>query len=257
MRDRLDYAWRVVATGVSFATFGVGGVVMRLLVFPVLGLFVRDPDRRGRLVRMIIHRSFAGFIGLAQSLGVLTWEVRGGERLRRDGLLILVNHPTLLDVVFLIALIPNADCVVKSKLARNPFTRGPVKASGYVCNDSGAGLVADCIASVRSGKNLIIFPEGTRTPRDGRRRLHRGAAHIALQGAINVTLVVIRCAPPTLAKGEPWYRIPPRRFHVAIEVGADLPVAQYLTGTTAAIAARRLTDELAVHFDTGCASAGS
>jgi 1-acyl-sn-glycerol-3-phosphate acyltransferase len=190
-------------------------------------------------------------------LGVLTYEIHGADRLARNGLLILANHPTLIDVVLLISLIPNADCVVKSRLARNPFTRGPIKASGYVSNDSGEGLIDDCIASVRSGKNLVIFPEGTRTPRDGGRHLQRGAAYIALRGALNVTPVVIRCSPPTLSKGEPWYRIPSRRFHMTVEVGADLPVVPFLSGSTEAIAARRLTRHLLDYFNTGCARAGS
>jgi len=257
MRSRINHVWRIVATGLSFMAFGVGGVIQWLLVFPCLNLFVRDPERRSRLARAIIHRSFGLFIQMMRGLGVLTYEFRGVERLHRSGLLILANHPTLLDVVFLISLIPNADCIVRSGLARNLFTRGPIKASGYVCNDSGMGLVDDCIASVRSGKNLVIFPEGTRTPRDGHRHLQRGAAYIALRGSLSVTPVVIRCSPPTLFKGEPWYRVPPRCFHVTVEVGVDFPVETFRAGTTEAIAARRLTDHLVAYFNAGCASAGS
>jgi 1-acyl-sn-glycerol-3-phosphate acyltransferase len=251
MLERINYAWRVLATGLSFLSFGVGGVLLWLLVFPPLEFFVRDPARRGRYARAIIHRSFAGHIGLMHRLGVLTYEIRGIERLQRKGLLVLANHPTLIDVVFLVSLIPNADCVVKSRLASNPFTRGPVRATGYICNDNGAGLVDDCIASVRSGKNLLIFPEGTRTPRSGPSQLQRGAANIAVRGVLDVTPVLIKCDPPTLSKGEKWYRIPSRRFHVVIEVREDLPVASFLGGTTEAIASRRLTDYLTTYFARG------
>ena len=257
MRERIDYLWRVIATGLSFVGFGIGGMLQWLVVFPCLNLFIRDPQRRSRLARSIIRRSFAAHIELTRRLGVFTYEIHGADRLQRSGLLILANHPTLLDVVFLISLIPDADCVVKSRLASNPFTRGPIKASGYVCNDSGSGLIDDCIASVRSGKNLVIFPEGTRTPQDGRRHLQRGAAYIALRGALSVTPVVIRCSPPTLSKGAPWYRVPSRRFHVTLEVGADLQVAPFLAGTTESIAARRLTNHLVDYFNTECARAGS
>ena len=248
MLERLNHAWRVFATGLSFLSFGVGGVILWLLVFPVLALVVREPVRRSRLARAIIQRSFAGHIGLMHRLGVLTYEVHGLERLQRNGLLVLANHPTLIDVVFLVSLIENADCVVKSRLARNPFTRGPIRATGYICNDNGAGLVEDCIASVRSGKNLIIFPEGTRTPRTGPARLQRGAANIAVRGGLSVTPIRIRCSPPTLSKGEKWYLVPSRRFHVSIEVGDDLPMASFIDGTTEAIASRRLTEYLTTYF---------
>lgn len=247
---RLDRAWRVFATGWSFAVFGVGGVGLRLLAFPLLGLWVRDPVRRRRLARRLIQRSFALFVGMMRGMGVLTWEVRGRERLQREGLLILANHPTLLDVVFLVSLLPNADCVVKSSLARNPFTRGPVRAAGYVCNDSGAGLVEDCIEAVRRGGCLVIFPEGTRTRREAPMTLQRGAANIAVRGRLAVTPVVVRCDPFTLGKGEKWYHVPPRRFHVCIDVREDIPVSAFLgPQEQEALAARRLTDYLARYFE--------
>ena len=248
MLERLNHAWRVVATGISFLSFGVGGVLLRLFVFPLVTLLVREPGRRSRVARSIIHRSFGAFIELMRVLGVLSYEIRGRERLRRNGLLVLANHPTLIDVVFLVSLVENADCVVRSGLARNPFTRGPVRATGYICNDGGADLVEEGIASVRSGKNLVIFPEGTRTPRSGMGRLQRGGANIAVRGVLDVTPVRIRCSPPTLSKGEKWYHIPSRRFHVSIEIGEDISVASFLDGTTAAIAARRLTAYLTAYF---------
>ena len=248
MLERLNHGWRIVATGFCFISFGAGGVALWLLGFPLLALLVRDRDRRSRLARTIIGRSFAAFVELMRALGVLSYEIHGVERLQRSGLLVLANHPTLIDVVFLVSLIPDADCIVKSRLARNPFTRGPIQATGYLCNDSGAGLVEDCIRAVRSGRNLLIFPEGTRTPLTGARRLQRGAANIAARGVLDITPVMIRCDPPTLSKGQKWYRIPSRRFHVSIDVGEDLPIAPFLADTNEAIASRRLTEHLTAYF---------
>lgn len=192
-------------------------------------------------------------------LGVLSYELHGIERLDRRGLLVLANHPTLIDVVFLVSLIPQADCIVKSRLLANPFTRGPVRATGYVCNDSGAGLVEDCIRTVHSGRNLVIFPEGTRTPRgQALGPLQRGAANIAVRGGIDVTPVLVTCQPRTLGKGEKWYRVPSRRFHVRIEVLPDIPVAPFLDGAAAeALAARRLTESLDHYFKTELSRVGA
>jgi 1-acyl-sn-glycerol-3-phosphate acyltransferase len=253
MLERLNRAWRVLGTGISFAAFGIGGLLLRITAFPLLQLLVRDPARRRRAARRWVQRSFAAHVGLMRRLGVMTYEIHGRERLDRDGLLVLANHPTLIDVVFLVSLLPNADCVVKSAVARNPFMRGPVEACGYIANDDGAGLVDDCVAAVRAGGCLVIFPEGTRTVPGQPLRLQRGAAYIAVRGRVDVTPVRITCDPPTLTKGEKWYRVPCRRFHVKIEVGEDLPVAPFLAGDAAApggenLAARRLTDRLAAYF---------
>ncbi len=258
MLDRLNRLWRIVGTGISFLAFGVGGLLLGALVFPAIHLLVRDPGRRRRWARRLVQTSFGCHVELMRRLGVLTYEIRGRERLKRDGLLILANHPTLIDVVFLVSLLPNADCVVKSALARNPFTRGPVRSAGYVFNDDGAGLVDDCIQAVRRGGNLVIFPEGTRTGRDGAIRLQRGAANIAVRGELDITPVRIRCEPLTLGKGENWYDVPACRFHVVIEVEDDIPVTPFLNGGQGeALAARQLTAFLTDYFAAGGLRAGT
>jgi 1-acyl-sn-glycerol-3-phosphate acyltransferase len=245
----VDRCWRVCATGLCFSGFGMGGLLLHALVFPLLRLTVRQEERRARIARMLIHHTFRAFVRLMRMLGVASVEVRGADKLHREGLLVLANHPSLIDVVLLMALLRGADCIVKSSLAHNVFTRGPVRAAGYVCNDSGAGLVDDCIASLRAGNNLIIFPEGTRTPRAGAARLQRGAANVAIRGGVDVTPVRITVSPPTLAKGDKWYRIPEQRAHFLIEVGDDIAVSTFIDRRSSeALAARRLTDHLAHYF---------
>lgn len=249
LTDRLERAWRVVATGICFAGFGIGGLLLRVLAFPLLRVTVRDPARQAVMAKALISLTFRFFVGMMQMVGVLSVEVRGLEKLRRQGLLIVANHPSLVDVVILISLVRRADCIVKGALAHNPFTRGPVQAAGFLCNDSGAGLVDDCIASLRGGNNLIIFPEGTRTPLQGSLPLQRGAANVAVRGGIDITPVRIRCHPPMLAKGVPWYRVPPRPGRFVLDVGDDIPVSSFLQGSRSpALATRRLTDHLTQYF---------
>lgn len=251
MAEAIGRAWRVLGTGLSFAAFGLGGLLLWLLVFPAVRAGVRDAARRGRIARAVIRRAFTAHVALMRALGVLTYEIIGAERLRRPGLLILANHPTLIDVVFLVSLVEDADCIVKARLLRNPFTRGPVLATGYVVNDEGPGLVEDCVRTLRAGRRLVVFPEGTRTPRDADLGpLRRGAANVAVRGGFDLTPVLIRCSPRTLGKGEKWYRVPSRRFHVRIEVLEDIPVAPFLAGGGEALAARRLTGHLGVVFKT-------
>ncbi|MBZ4415733.1 1-acyl-sn-glycerol-3-phosphate acyltransferase [Myxococcus sp. RHSTA-1-4] len=251
MLRKLERGWRILATGIAFSTFGLGGLGLRLLYFPLLQLFVRDRARRTRLARLAVHHTFRVFVEWMRILGVLTYRVEGVEKLARPGLLILANHPTLIDVVFLISLVPNADCVVKASLANNPFTRGPIEATGYLCNDSGPGLVQDCIRSVKAGNNLIIFPEGTRTPVNGPMKLQRGAANIAVRGPCDITPVTIRCEPIGLTKGTPWWRVPPAPMNFTIVVRDDIPVAPLLREAgTEALAARQLTTHLHDYFST-------
>jgi 1-acyl-sn-glycerol-3-phosphate acyltransferase len=146
------------------------------------------------------------------------------------------------------AFVRRADCIVKSGLWRNPFMRGPVKAAGTFAMTMVSALDA-CIAAIGRGENLVIFPEGTRTSSDGRIKLKRGAAHIAVRSACRVTPVLIRCAPPMLVKWNRWWRVPSRRVRYRFEVRDDIDVQGVVGGADSkTLAARRLTDRLQEFF---------
>ncbi|STQ91324.1 lysophospholipid acyltransferase family protein [Iodobacter fluviatilis] len=250
MFKTLERSWRIFATALAFSAFGLGGLALGLVFFPLLHLCVRQSAHKTRLARLTIHYAFKFFIELMRILGILRYSIRGIEKLQRPGRFILANHPTLIDVVFLISLVKNADCVVKAGLAQNPFTRGPIKGTAYICNNSGSQLIDDCIASVHAGNDLIIFPEGTRTATDGSMKLQRGAANIALRGQCDITPVTIRCQPLSLTKGLPWWKVPASRMIFTLDIGDDIAVAPFLeqAGGETALAARQLTQYLHDYF---------
>ncbi|MFZ6751423.1 lysophospholipid acyltransferase family protein [Undibacterium sp. Ren11W] len=249
MLNRLQFYWRVVATGLCFVSFGIGGLLLGVLVFPLIHMMIRQRQSRMRCARTVLRVTFRAFIGMMHALGVLRYEIIGLEKLERQGLLILANHPTLIDTVFLMAFVKRADCIVKAGLWNNPFMRGPVRAAGYINNDQGQQLVADCIGSLQDGNNLIVFPEGTRTAKDAVICMKRGAANIAVRGARNITPVLITCAPVTLGKGEKWWQIPPHRAQFRIEVLEDIEIAGFIAGAASEVmAARHLSDYLQKFF---------
>ncbi|MEZ3134665.1 lysophospholipid acyltransferase family protein [Stutzerimonas kunmingensis] len=247
-RPNAPWLWRLIATGLSFALFGIGGLWLRLIIFPLLSLLPGDAATHRRRARQTVSRLFWLFVQFMYRSGVLTYEVEGAERLGRPGQLIIANHPSLIDVVVLIALIRDANCVVKQSLWDNPFTRGPIRAAQYISNNGSAEMLDEAAEALQQGQTLIIFPEGTRTTPGQPPQFHRGAAAIALRGAKLVTPVVISVTPTTLTKAEPWYRIPSRRFHFHLRVGSDIDPQAFAAQGAAPIASRRLNDHLHRHF---------
>jgi 1-acyl-sn-glycerol-3-phosphate acyltransferase len=197
-----------------------------------------------------MHLAMRFHVGLMRTVGVIRTEVRDKAALLPRGQLIVANHPTLIDVVLLMSLTPDVGCVVKRGLWRNPFLRWPVVWAGYIPNSDGERLVADCSACLRSGRSLIVFPEGTRTVPGEPMSLKRGAAQIALAAQANVLPVTILCEPLMLNKGVPWYRVPPRPGRYTIAVGQPIaPQAYDEPGTPHSVAARHLTAQLATRFE--------
>lgn len=222
--------WRQVWTALSFVLFGLGALLFGGVVFPGLWLLVRNRDRRERLARNLIAWLFGAFIRF-MGLFVLSWETRNlptpATKGTAGGAVIAANHPTLIDAVFLLWLFPGADCVVKAAHWRNPLMMFAVRAAGYLPNADDEILLKEAVARVRSGRCLLLFPQGTRTRPGEEPRFRRGAAVIAARAQAPLLPVRIRCEPPALRKGEPWLRVPERRGHFLLEGGEPLDPAHW------------------------------
>ncbi|WP_397454057.1 lysophospholipid acyltransferase family protein [Pseudomonas sp. NA-150] len=247
-KTRDAYYWRLFATALSFALFGLGGLCLRLIIFPLLTLLPGNRLSRRLRARRTVSRLFWLFIRFMARTGVLTYEVQGAERLGRPGQMVIANHPSLIDVVFLIGLIRDANCVVKQSLWQNPFTHRTVRATDYISNDGSMDMLDAAADALKGGQTLIIFPEGTRTPPGQTPAFHRGGAAIALRGAKLVTPVTIQVCPTTLTKAEPWYRIPQRRVHFSLRVGADIDPQAFAALGPAPVASRMLNQYLHQYF---------
>ena len=247
MEQRETYLWRIFATGACFTLFGLGGLSLGLFVFPATMLLPGGPVRRRARMRSLVQRALRLFVRISNGVRVISYEFRGSERLGRPGQLIIANHPSLLDVVFIVAFTPAPCCIVKSAMFRNPFTRRVVRAAGYISNNPTDEMIHGAVAALRSGDSLVMFPEGTRT-RPGRPlQFHRGAASVTVHAAEVLTPVYVRCEPLLLPKFVPWYRVPPRRPHFTLEVGQDIDLAAY-RGLPPPKASRLLNAWLQAHF---------
>jgi len=219
MATRLDYGWRWLATGMSFVVFGVAGALFSVLLFPVCCLWPVRSSRQ-RAVTALIHWFFRSLVTVLQWGGVMSLDVSGYAALRskKPGI-VVANHPTYLDVMVLLALIPSACCVVKHVHWRNPCFWGIVRAAEYVSNADPIALVNESVERIANGYTMIIFPEGSRSPQDN--DLHpfsRGFAHIALKSMVPVLPVLIQCDPPAFTKRMRWYNIPAEPFCMRIKV---------------------------------------
>ena len=134
------YVWRLLMTGMSFVLFGLGAVVVGVVLLPLVRIF-QPPASASAARARGDARSLRLFVAIACRSGAISYEFHGVERLGLPGQLIVANHPTLIDVVFLLAFMPGASCVVKQGLWRNPLTRCAVTLAEYIPNDSTAGMI--------------------------------------------------------------------------------------------------------------------
>jgi 1-acyl-sn-glycerol-3-phosphate acyltransferase len=245
---KINYYWRLFATGLSFFVFGLGGLILRIFVFPLLGIASSNRLQKKIWAQKAVQLSFYAFIGLMHRLGIMTYEINGLEKLNRPRQLIIANHPTLVDIVFLISRIPQANCIVKAALFHNIFTKGPIINAGYISNYDPEEMINACVDGLKAGEIMVVFPEGTRTVDGEKYKFQRGAAAIALQAEAIVTPVTLTCIPSTLTKEQKWYQIPQRKFHLSMDVEDDIVLDEFLAIEQKTIAVRRFTHYLQDYF---------
>jgi 1-acyl-sn-glycerol-3-phosphate acyltransferase len=241
--DRAFRIWRVFGTGLSFIVFGVAALSLALLVFPLCHLAGGEARLKRERVQRVIHHAYRFFVALMEGLGLIHTDWVGAERLLEPGpQLVVANHPTLIDIVHLISRLPQADCVIGSEYAHNPFLGLAASWAGYITNARGAAVVEACAVRLRAGRTVVLFPEGTRSPRNGLHPFRRGAAHIALRASVPLIPVVISCVPSMLRKGQRWWDVPerPSRFTICV---LD-PIEPFASGASDGLVARQLTAAL-------------
>lgn len=250
---RLNWAWRLAMTGLCFALFGLGGLLLSAIAFNLLLIIVRDKTRRRRMARRSIAASFRLFLTITKWLGVLDYQIEGQVILAKEQrCLVVANHPTLIDYVLLASVMPETDCLVKSALLKNPFLCGVVRAADYLINSQGNTLLAECQQRLDQGNTILIFPEGTRTQPGEAMTLQRGAANIAVRCRSDLRVVSIRCSERMLDKKSKWYNVPPSKpvFTVSVRERIKIDSLCDVHLQEPALAARRLNQHLLIKLQT-------
>ena len=182
----------------NIAMFGSG------VLFSLWGAVIKQvaPDRL-----LGVGQSWARFVLAALRLFCgITVEVAGAEHLpAAGGTLIAAQHQSALDIMVWLTLLPRPSYVLKQELLRIPVFGGLLVPSGFIAVDRAGGaaslraMVAACQAAIAAGRQIVIFPEGTRVPPGERAALQAGI--VALARALNVPII-----PAATDSGRRWGR---------------------------------------------------
>ena len=229
----------------AMTVFGVGAVILAVFVFPFIRLFTLRRKDFGVVARAYVSHTFRVFLGFLNILHVSIRKVENEDDYRNiHSKIIIANHPSLLDFVYIMSLVPNSTCIVRGGLTKTPL-RGVIK-QAYITNTTTfEDMCVECKKLTDMGCNVIIFPEGTRTPRHGKNNYKKGAARIALYCGCDVQPVFIGGSDKYgLGKHDPLWsynHVEPYLYDfkklsvISIEEYKDL---------SEPIAAKRLTDKM-------------
>lgn len=189
--------------------------LLALLLYPLL------PRATGRRIgRAAIARCYGLFWALTGSIGMLRIDAAALDALANErGLIVVANHPSLLDALMLVSRLPRSACVMKANLMCNPFLGPGARLARYIRNDSAKGMVRMAVSELRQGGQLVMFPEGTRTVQPPVNPFRPGFALIAKLAGSTVQTVFIDTNSPYLGKGWPLWRLPPLPIEFSVRMG--------------------------------------
>ncbi len=240
---RVNYVWRIFATGLCFATFGVGGLLLGYVITPIINCIGSNVSQKHLRAQRVVSIFFKGFVLMMKSSGVAEFEFSGFEKLTQcRSHLILSNHPTLIDYVLIVSRLKECQVIVKESLLDNFFMKKIIQSCGYVQNKQSMETMVQIKKLLDEGSHFLIFPEGTRTTPGQPMVLQRGPANIAVRAKVPITLIHINCSQSGLHKHGKWYNVPEKKVKYSIKVGEQISPSDFLTDKTPpSIVARRLT----------------
>jgi len=212
---RAAWAYAVLAYGLGL--LALGSFAWALVAVPLRLVL---PTRAGvALGRGAIAYGFRGYLAALEAVGACRFDVQALHALRGAGPLILApNHPSLLDAVLLLAHAEQAGCVLKAPLLHSVLFGPGARLAGYICNDAPLDMVRRSVEELRAGRQVLLFPEGTRTTRHPVNAFRGSISLIARQSGAPVQTIFIEAESDFLGKGWPLTRRPklPLRYRVRL-----------------------------------------
>ena len=214
--------------GPLILVFGLGIGLERLFILTTLSVVEKfrgpDPDRLQRVHRLL----FAIWLGLFRIGGLMKTLPQKGKPI--DGPCIIVaNHPGLFDVIVLIRDVPRMSVLARRGLGSSLGLGSMFRLAGYVLAPEYSDT-ADAVETMKKiegvlqdGYKFMLFPEGTRSPKNGMLSFKAGAFKIARMADVPIQPVVIYNHPPFLPHEDRWYYPPYETSTIQLEFMDPIP----------------------------------
>jgi len=193
-----------------------------LLVYLIVAMPTLVMPRRA-ILRLAQHWGGVNLVLLRIVCGI-TVEWRGLEKIPRGAVLVASKHQSVWETFALLTVLPDPTFILKRELLWIPFYGWCARRAGMIPVDRGGGKAVLVAMSARAreallaGRQIVVFPEGTRRPPGAEPKYKFGIAHLYAEG-------VAPCVPIALNSGLFWPRRKFLRYPGKITVEVLDPIA--------------------------------
>ena len=169
-----------------------------ILSLPVL-FYLRSLEKKDAAAAALKSLNMVRWIlGIVRNLAGITCEVRGLENIPKDRAVLYVgNHRSYFDIVMGYTTVPSpTGFIAKKEMIGIPLLNLWMEQMNCLFLDranikEGLKTILNCIATVKGGCSICIFPEGTRTPGDEMLEFKEGSFKIAEKSGCLIIPVAI------------------------------------------------------------------
>lgn len=178
--------------------FGVGALFIRYCIFPFQKTKLKNYET--------IQKSWQFFVWLLNKLCIIKLEIENLEKISNiKNSIIVSTHPSFIDIVILMSVIPHSTCFVAERLARNPFLKGIVDLLFVLESKDINTWLKNTSDKLDMGLNIIVFPMGIRHRKNETPRIRRGTALIAQKSQKNIVMLNLETNSDFLQINQPIY----------------------------------------------------
>jgi len=203
-------ARRVVLTTVFYLVLLWLGAMLLLGNLACIPLIMAPRSLREPFLQGMISGTFRLFLAGCAAGGIMRLDLSAIDQVNQQrGLVLVANHPSMIDVFLVISRVRRAVCLMKDSLTANVFLALGARLAGYISNKHTDQMVRQAASTVADGGVLLVFPESTRTERQPVSVFQPGAALIAKRARAPMQIIFLETNSPYLAKGWPIWKAPP------------------------------------------------
>jgi 1-acyl-sn-glycerol-3-phosphate acyltransferase len=163
------YPFKVILGIIGYLGYYASAGIFFCVGLPFFAVFALWPSIMRRVMRTVLtnYAVFLTHVWLPL-LRVYSITELPREKLRElRGSIVVANHRSRLDALMMLSILPSCGVVIKSKYTRIPLYSTFVKYLDFISINpeslqSLASAMEKCRQVLSSGKNLLVFPEGTR-----------------------------------------------------------------------------------------------
>ena len=212
----------------SFIIFGFATLIMGYVCFPLIKLFNQNKKKRLFMYSLFVRIAWQVFVGFLKLIKIIAVKSDDIEKLKNiKNSVIVTTHPSFIDGLVLLSIIPDATCLVANRLAENWLTQNIVKSMFIISGVPVEDIISQTNNMLKNGLSVMVFPSGKRHLKNEYPKIRKGAALIAMSANKDIIPIKLTTDIPFLQIGEPVNKPLDKNVEYTIEVKETIKIKDF------------------------------